>query len=69
MYFTVIEKIDGEDIIYILGDLRCRLRSRDMVPLQGSREWLASHMYCLLFHCFHSEITVIVIDYLAVGPA
>jgi len=51
-------------------DLGYRLRSRLRVPLQGSWGMTDIPSVLLLFHCFHSEITVTVTvtEYLAVRP-
>ena len=49
-------------------DLGYKLRGRLKVPLQGPKGWLASHLYCLLFHYFHNEIIVTVTEYLTVWP-
>ena len=49
-------------------DLGYRLRSRLRVPLQGSCGMTDIPSVLLLFHCFHSEITVTVTEYLAVRP-
>ena len=47
-------------------DLGYRLRSRLKVPLQGSWGMTDISSVMLLFHYFHSEITVTLIEYLAV---
>ena len=49
-------------------DLGYRLRSRLRVPLQCSWGMNDIPYVLLLFHCFHSEITVTVTEYLAVRP-
>ena len=49
-------------------DLGYKLRSRLKVPLQGSSGMTDIPSVLLLFHCFHSEITVTVTEYLAIRP-
>ena len=49
-------------------DLGYSLRSRLRVPLQGSWGMTDIPSVMLLFHCFHSEITVTFIEYLEVRP-
>jgi len=49
-------------------DLGDKLHSRLRVPLQGSWGMTDIPSVLLLFHCFHSEITVTVTEYLPVRP-
>jgi len=49
-------------------DLKYKLRSRLRVSLQGSWGMTGIPSVLLLFHCSYSEITVTVIEYLAVRP-
>ena len=61
-----LEKLREEAVSVFWVDLGHRLRSRLRVPLQGSWGMTDIPSILLLFHCFHSEITVT--EYLAVRP-
>ena len=63
-----LKKLMEEIVPIFWVDLRYRLRSRLRVPLQGSWGMTDIPSVLLLFHYFHSEITVTVTEYLAVRP-
>ena len=51
-----------------MGGPRIQVAQPTEGPLQGSWGMTDIPSVLLLFHCFHSEITVTVTEYLAVGP-